>query len=178
MSEMADVLVTGFEPWGKHKTNPSGELAKALGGIVLPTEYRASEKALLDAVATRRPRAVVLLGLADTRKRLSIEMIAVNVDHADIADNARERRQSRTIERAGELALPTRLPARQMLNAVKAARVPVALSYHAGTFCCNHIFYIALRRLNVPCGFVHVPPFRAVPFVRLRRAVEAILRCL
>ncbi len=172
------VLVTGFEPWGKHKTNPSGELAKALGGVVLPTEYRASEKALLDAVSERRPRAVVLLGLADTRKKLSIEMIAVNVDHADVADNARDRRQSRPIDRAGELGLPTRLPARRLLDAVKAARVPVALSYHAGTFCCNHIFYVALRRLAVPCGFVHVPPFRAVPFARQCRAIEIIMRCL
>ena len=170
--------MTGFEPWGKHKTNPSGELAREFGGVVLPTEYRESERVLMAAVRERTPRALVMLGLAESRKKLSIEMIAVNADHADARDNARERRESRPIVRGGVLALATRLPAPRLLAALKAARVPVALSYHAGTFCCNHIFYVALARLDLPAGFVHVPPLRIVPWAAQRRGVKAIMENL
>ena len=172
------ILVTGFEPWAKHRSNPSGELAKAFDGVVLPTEYRACERALSRAVAARKPRALVMLGLAETRKKLSIEMVALNVDHADIADNAREKRQNRAIRRGGELALVTRLPATRLLSRLKAARVPVALSFHAGTFCCNHLFYCALTLFTFPCGFVHVPLFKTVPFATQRRAIHTILRSL
>ncbi len=171
------ILVTGFEPWGKHKRNPSGELAQEVGGVVLPTEYRASERALLAAVRKHRPRAVVMLGLAETRKKLSVEMVALNVDHADIPDNARDRRQSRRIGR-GPLALETRLPAKRLVAALKAARVPVALSYHAGTFCCNHVFYVALSKLRVPCGFVHVPLFKTVPKAVQLRGIRRIVEAL
>jgi len=170
--------VTGFEPWGKHKTNPSGELALEFGGIVLPTEYRSSERTLLAAVRDRTPRALVMLGLAESRKKLCIEMVAMNMDHADARDNARERRESRPILRGAPLAIPTRLPAHRLLAAVKSARVPVALSYHAGTFCCNHIFYIALARLDLPAGFVHVPRLRMVPWAVQRRGVKAMMEAL
>ncbi len=175
---MPGVLVAGFEPWGKHRTNPSGSLAREFDGVVLPTEYRASERALLAAVRDRAPRALVMLGLAESRRKFSIEMVAINVDHADIRDNARERREARPIIRGASLALPTRLPARRLLDAVKAARVPVALSFHAGTFCCNHVFYVALARLRLPAGFVHVPPLRSVPWAVQRRGVRAILEAL
>jgi pyroglutamyl-peptidase len=172
------ILVTGFEPWAKHKTNPSGELARAFDGVVLPTEYRACEQALSRAVAERKPRALVMLGLAETRKKLSIEMVALNVDHAEIADNARERRENRVIRRGGELAIVTRLPAARLLKRLKAARVPAALSFHAGTFCCNHVFYYALATFTIPCGFVHVPLFKTVPLATQRRGIDTIVRSL
>jgi pyroglutamyl-peptidase len=171
------ILVTGFEPWGKHKTNPSGDLARELGGVVLPTEYRASERALLAAVRRHRPKALVMLGLAESRKKICVEMVALNFDHADIRDNARERRQARRIAR-GPLALETRLPAKRLFAALKAARVPAALSFHAGTFCCNHVFYVALSKLRVPCGFVHVPLFKTVPKAVQLRGVRRIMEAL
>lgn len=175
---MSHVLVTGFEPWGKIKVNPSGLLALEAGGVVLPTAYRACERALLAAVAERRPRAVVMLGLAEGRKRLGVERIAVNRDHADLRDTSGERRLDRAIEAGGPLALETRLPAGRLLEALRRARVPAAYSFHAGTFCCNHVFYVALRRLRAPCGFVHVPPFKMVPFAVQKRGVAAIVRVL
>ena len=40
-------LLTGFEPWANERRNPSGEVAAALGGHVLPVEYDGAERELL-----------------------------------------------------------------------------------------------------------------------------------
>lgn len=168
---MTGVLITGFEAWGKVRVNPSGELARAFDGVVLPTEYRASVRVLLRAVRERRPRALLMLGLAANRKAVSVERLAVNADHAKGPDNAGEVRIARTIDRRGPPALESRLPVARMVAALKRARIPAEQSFHAGTYCCNHLFYVALRRLRIPCGFVHVPTFRSLPEERQRKAV-------
>ena len=42
----------------------------------------------------------------------------------------------------------------------KMKKIPAVLSYHAGTFLCNYIYYIALhnaRKHRTKVGFVHIP---------------------
>lgn len=51
---------------------------------------------------------------------------------------------------------------REVVEAIRQERIPAALSYSAGTFVCNHVFYstchfVASRSLNIKVGFIHVP---------------------
>ncbi len=165
------LLVTGFEPWGAERRNPSGDLASALGGHVLPVDYGRAERELRRLIRRHRPSAILLLGLASKRARISLEAVAVNVDHCE---SGRWKRWRRTIGK-GPLALPSRLPIDRLYRILRRARVPVAVSHHAGTFICNHVFFVALAATRVPCGFVHVPPLKAVGFATQLRAARMIV---
>ena len=164
-------LVTGFEPWGRERRNPSGELARAVGGHVLPVDYARAERELLRLIRGSRPDAILMLGLAAGRTRLNLETVALNVDHCEEGKGRRWRRPIRK----GPLALSATLPVDRLYRALRKARVPVSLSAHAGTFICNHVFYVALAESRAPSGFLHVPPVRSVPFATQLRAVRLIL---
>lgn len=168
------VLVTGFKPWGKQRVNPSGEVARALGGRVLPVDYRAADRELRRLIREERPGAIVMLGLAPGRRTIALEALALNVDHCE---DPHHRRWRRRIGK-GPLVLPTRLPIDRLHRVLRGARIPVRISHHAGTFICNHVFYVALAATRVPCGFVHVPPFRAIPRARQIEAVRRVLEAL
>ncbi len=178
------VLVTGFGPYLRQRRNPTGELAQAVDGRrmgtshvvgrVLPTEFRACERSLRRAVRECRPDALVMFGLAPGRRRLAIEAVAMNVDHAEDPDNAGKRAWRRPIKRGGPRLIDSTLPIDRLHEALKRARIPVAVSYHAGTYVCNHAFYVGARMAR-RAGFVHVPKWGPG---RLRRALEVIVRAL
>ena len=167
------MLVTGFEPWGGIRFNPSGAIAEHLGGEILPVDYDRAGSSL-KRLLRRRPDGIVMFGLAETRRRIDVECIALNVDHAGPGPWKRGPRRIRR----GPMALASRLPVSAIVARLRRAGIPAGLSHHAGTFVCNHVFYLALASTRVPCGFIHVPPTRAVSLKRqlegARRIVEAV----
>jgi pyroglutamyl-peptidase len=170
------ILLTGFEPWGKNRVNPSGEIARALGGHVLPVDFAIAARELRRLIRQTRPKALLMLGLATGRKRISLEAVALNVDHYE--GRGKQQRWRRPIRRRAPIALEARLPLDRIFRRLKAARVPATLSHHAGTFVCNHVFYEGLAAFEGPCGFVHVPPFKAMSRPRQIGAIRAILSAL
>ena len=170
-----NVLVTGFEPWGAETVNPSAHVARSLGGHVLPVHWSGATRRLKRLLAREKPKAVLMLGLGAGRRRLELEAVALNVDHCEEGPWKRSRRP---IGKGGALALPSRLPLDRLLRLLRAAGVPAGLSHHAGTFLCNHVFYVALRATRVPCGFIHLPPESVVALddqvKAVRRVVEAL----
>jgi pyroglutamyl-peptidase len=164
------VLVTGFVPWGKHRVTPSGELASEVGGHLLPVDFVRASRKLRRLIRRNRPRAIVMMGLAPGRKRINLEVVALNLEH--------RRRGWKKIRKGGPLGLMSRLPVDRLLLKLRQARIPATVSFHAGTFVCNRVFYEALSASTVPCGFVHVPPFRAMSRPRQLRAIRTILKAL
>ena len=158
------ILLTGFEPWAEFKTNPSGEVARALGGQVLPVDYRRAD-ALLRRLLERRPSAIVLTGLAATRTSIQLETRAYNEKHT-----------GRVIEPRGPSFRKSTLPLAPLLRRLRRAGLPADLSHDAGRFLCNHVFYRARGLLgDVPCGFVHLPPADVLPIRAQIRALRIIL---
>jgi pyroglutamyl-peptidase len=172
-SNFVNILLTGFAPWGSQRVNPSGEVARALGGHVLPVDFDDADRELRLLIRRHRPQAILLTGLASGRKRISLEAVALNVDHVE--EKGAEGRWRRPIRRRGPLALAARLPLDRILQRLKEARIPAAISHHAGTFVCNHAFYESLAATALPCGFVHLPPFKALSRARQIRAIRTIL---
>jgi pyroglutamyl-peptidase len=170
------ILLTGFEPWAKNAVNPSGEIARELGGHVLPVDFDRASAALNKLIREQRPDAVVMLGLAANRRKISLEAVALNVEHHD--EPGEKKRWLRMIRKSGPLAIRSRLPLGKIYDALEKAGVAVSISHHAGTFVCNRVFYEGLTATDVPCGFVHVPPFKAMSRPRQIRAIREILRSI
>jgi pyroglutamyl-peptidase len=166
------LLVTGFEPFGGERINPSAEVARALHGrtigttrvvgVVLPCVFGRSIDALQTALAQHAPQLVLALALgqASGRAGFSPERVAINLDDARIADNAGAQPIDRPVVPRGAAARFTTLPVKAMAAALHAAGYPAEVSHSAGTFVCNHVFYglqHALRtRRGVRSGFMHL----------------------
>jgi pyroglutamyl-peptidase len=165
------ILVTGFEPFGGDTLNPSAEAARSLprrvGDVrvipaVLPVVYYASLAMLRRMIALERPDAVLCMGLAGGRVRLSFETRAVNLNNARIPDNDGRQPQDEEIHAGGAPSLPPTLPLRAITRRLKRCGLPVELSPSAGTFLCNHVFYGLMDHVHreepsLRAGFMHVP---------------------
>lgn len=162
---MTTVLITGFEPFGKASLNPSSEILKHITGDnivtgILPVTYSQSADRLLKLIGLHNPDVVICLGQAEGRNQITPEKIAINLDDARIPDNEGVIRTHSAIVADGPDGYFSTLPVAKIVEAIKAQEIPCSLSLSAGTFLCNHIFYVAqhyLKSTNVMSGFVHVP---------------------
>ena len=164
------IIVTGFDPFGGEKINPSIECVKALPEIEgvelirleLPTVFKESAKRLNEVINDVKPDAVLSVGQAGGRAGITMERIAINVDDARIPDNISQQPIDEVIQLDGEAAYFTTLPIKRIVKAIREAGIPVEVSNSAGTFVCNHIMYQALfaaTKADKPfkAGFMHIP---------------------
>jgi len=75
-------------------------------------DFRAADRELKKLIHRRRPDALLMLGLAPTRKTLSLEAVALNVDHHE--GPGRNESWLRPIQRDGPLAVEARLPLKRL----------------------------------------------------------------
>lgn len=167
------LLLTGYEPFGDHDVNPSGDLATDLDGAtvrghdvvgrVLPVEYDAAGDRLYSLVREHDPVVVVATGLAAGRNAVSVERVGVNVnDCVGVPDNADAEPRNEPISPDGPDARFSTLPVTAVVDALLSAGIPARLSNTAGTHLCNNALYSTLTALerddrDVPMGFVHLP---------------------
>ena len=164
------VLVTGFEPFGGATLNPSQLLVERLAKeslpgvelhtLILPVEFDKSASNLLAAIKSINPEVVISFGQAEGRSAITPERIAINLDDARIADNGGDQRQNQPILKTGADGYFSTLPVEKMVSELTQIGVPSALSLSAGSFVCNHIFYLMqheLRETKIRSGFVHLP---------------------
>lgn len=90
------------------------------------------------------------------------EVIAVNLMHARIPDNAGAQPVWEKIIPGGDDGLFSTLPVRRIVERLKVENLPAALSFSAGTFVCNEVMYTLLaylreNQIKIPAGFIHVP---------------------
>ena len=164
------IIVTGFDPFGGEKINPSIECVKTLPEIEgvelfrveLPTVFKESANRLNEVINDVKPDAVLCVGQAGGRPWITMERIAINVDDARIPDNISQQPIDEAIQLDGEAAYFTTLPIKRIVNAIRKAGIPAEVSNTAGTFVCNHIMYQALFTAtkadkSFKAGFMHIP---------------------
>ena len=169
------LLLTYFGPFPGVPVNPTVALAegsvRALNtarpdlrvvACELPVSYNGSSTALRTALQDVQPDALISLGVAVGRDVVSLEQVAINLDSAGIEDNDGDQRCDEPIAPGGQEAYFSSLPVRASFERLHAAGEPVEISYTAGTYVCNHVFYEGQRisrelGLSIPAGFVHVP---------------------
>jgi pyroglutamyl-peptidase len=193
------ILLTGFDAFGGDATNPSWLAVQALSGEVieghsvvaaqLPTEFAASKAALSKLLRKHRPALVLCVGLAGGRSALSLERIAINMQDARIPDNAGAQPIDIPILRSGPAAFFTTLPIKSMLQAMTDAGIDANVSQTAGTFVCNHVFYLLMHTLKkqpekakARGGFIHLPylpgqGLPCMPLSEITRGLRVALTC-
>ena len=196
------VLVTGFEPFGDFKVNPSELVARGLEGRVvagrtiavrvLPVETRSLHDRLEALLAEYRPDIIIGTGLSNGLCALALERIGVNVLDFRQPDNAGTMRTNEPIERGGPEARLSTLPLEPIISSWNDHGVPGYVSNTAGTYLCNQFLYEILGLTAhasppVIAGFVHLPclPSQAIeagpvsmPSMSLdlmRRGIESVI---
>lgn len=189
------VLITGFDPFGGEKINPAWEAVRALPDNIdgievvklqIPTVFKKSAKKLFENIDSVKPDVVICVGQAGGRYEFSVERVAINVDDGRIPDNDGYQPVDSPVFEDGENAYFSTLPIKAIVEEVKKAGIPAAVSNTAGTYVCNHIMYSLLyylnkNNLNIKGGFVHVPfiPEQVVekkntPYMELTRITKAL----
>jgi pyroglutamyl-peptidase len=169
-------LVTGFNRFGGFERNPSQAVVEALeaqapAGLilrVLPTEFEAAGAEIKSLIQRHRPDRILCLGLNARIASINLERVAVNVDDAAAPDNAGLLRSGEPILPGGPAAYLSTLPLGAMAAELGRRKIPAGISNHAGTYVCNHVFYLARHEveslgLGSSCGFVHLPPLADTP---------------
>ena len=166
------ILLTGFDPFDGDAVNPSGEVAKHLDGrvigdyvvrsVILPVQHEAARAAVAPRLDAPGLAAIVHLGLAGGRARVSLERVAVNVMDYSRPDAHGQVLSGVACVQDGPAAYFSTLPLRAMLAGLTGEGIPAAISNTAGTYLCNDISYttlhaLARRGLAIPTGFIHLP---------------------
>lgn len=164
-------LVTGFEPYGGRKHNPSARIAQALDGgriggvvvkgVVLPVAIDRLDRALARVLRVR-PVAIICLGLAPGEAVIRLERFAANFADFEIPDNQGRRVRARPLDPTEGAGQWSRLPLAAIRRRLLAAGIPARLSMTAGTYLCNAAMYRVLTMTAdmappPPAGFIHLP---------------------
>jgi pyroglutamyl-peptidase len=165
------ILLTGFEPFDGEAINASWEAVCALDGWRFGAAQVHAQRiccvfgqalheldAAIDAI---RPELVIAVGQAGGRSEITPERIAINIDDGRICDNAGCQPIDQPVIAGAPAAYFSTLPIKAIVQALRAANIPAAVSNSAGTFVCNHLFYGLMHRLarepGVRGGFIHFP---------------------
>ena len=128
---MQKVLITGFEPFGGERLNPSWEVVKQLNDMELvgtrivarqlPCVFGAALEALNAAIDEVQPVMVLAIGQAGGRTDITIERVAINVDDARIPDNQGQQPVDEPIVAGGPAAYFSTLPIKAMVSSMREA---------------------------------------------------------
>lgn len=165
------ILVTGFEPFGGEKINPSYQAVKLLPEKIdgaeiikleIPTAFGRCRAAVETGILIHRPEAVLCVGQAGGRPCVTVERLAINLADARIPDNDGARPVDQPVQPNGPAAYFATVPVKAMVKNVREHGLPCQLSYTAGTYVCNWLMYSVLhmaaqRFPNLRAGFLHVP---------------------
>lgn len=168
-------LLTGFEPFGGDRLNPSEMVVRRFSEVgtselpgleihtvVLPVSFRRAGMVLRGLLDELKPDIYIGLGLSAGISYVTVERVAINVKDARIPDNDGEQPVDEPIDPDGPAAYFTTLPKKAIVRRLRESGIPAAISNSAGTFLCNYVTYISLHysaRYGYPrrAGFMHLP---------------------
>ena len=165
------VLITGFEPFREREHNSSIEAVRRLPERIgeaeivkgeLPVSFARAGEALYALMDACLPDAVICVGQAAGRAKITVERIAINVQDASFPDNDWDQPVDRPVIEGAPAAYFSALPVKKIVKAIQDAGIPADVSDTAGTYVCNAVMYALLDRVHregqpIPAGFIHVP---------------------
>ncbi len=166
---MKKLLITGFEPFGGEKINPSWEavsrLCDEINGyslvkLCLPVIFGEAAENVLNAARDICPDVIICVGQAGGRNAITPELVGINLRNGSIPDNNGNEPQDEEIIAGGDKAYFSSLPVRRMAEAVNAAGILSQVSYSAGAYVCNDVLYTLLahfQNTKTRVAFIHIP---------------------
>jgi pyroglutamyl-peptidase len=174
MNEKLRILITGFGPFPGAPFNPTQPLVARLlrlrrpalddvelSGHIFPVTYTAVDRELPELLASRRPHALLMFGLASRTPYVRIETRARNAVTTlwPDADHARVRKGSIA---GGADAMTFGRHTARLLRAADGTGIDARTSRDAGSYLCNYLSWRAIEATSGDAGprlaaFVHVP---------------------
>lgn len=186
---MKKLVIFGFEPFGGESINPSLEVALRLPEVIgeykiishrLPVVFGEAADMAMDIAEREDADVLICLGQAGGREHITPELVAINLRNADIPDNKGNHPKDEPVVSGGREAYFSSLPVRKMAEAMAERGIPARLSYSAGAYVCNDLYYSLLHRFfgtKRRVCFIHVPYCTdqgRTPSMELDRIVEGI----
>jgi len=188
------VLITAFEPFGGDTSNITNDILQAIAKdgfaderdialLALPVSRSDSLSKLISAMKSVNPDMVICLGQDNDRSEISIEKIAINLCCYRMPDNAGEQPGDEPVVEDGPAAYFSTLPVDALRECLTAAGIPANVSYSAGTYVCNSLFYGLMHYLEselpgVRGGFIHIPRASATNLAPMTQAVKLAIERL
>lgn len=189
------ILVTGFEPFGQDTINASWEAVSRLEDrigdmevtkLLIPTVFGAAGEKVLEMARELQPDAILCVGQAAGRASVTPEVVAINLREASIEDNAGKKPLDEPVVPGGPTAYFASVPVRKIVESVKGGGISCGLSYSAGAYVCNDLFYTVrhfYEGTGTQVGFIHVPCLPEQgdggrPGMPLETIVEALRRAV
>ncbi|MBP9893355.1 MAG: hypothetical protein KBG84_15735 [Planctomycetes bacterium] len=186
---MARVLLTGFEPFGSFKRNPSWDalelarkrklLPKGVKLAQIPVTYAGAFEAFEKAERNFKPDIAVCFGVHGSRnaRTIYLERVAHNISGAS-ADNDGISRPGVILARKPR-SIASQYPHAALAVLLREAGYSTEFSDDAGGYLCNHLYYRASQAFarSFDVLFVHVPPVggsRQLNLSRLARAAAIV----
>ena len=171
---MKKILITAFEAFGSYSHNPCTDIANEVDGFtdatnsyfikhkIVPVSRFRSITEVCETVEKMEPDVLIMLGVAENKCKITPEKLAINHDDFKIPDNDGNQPAEEFIIPSAPLSYFTSLPIKSMVSQIEARGIPAEISYSAGTYVCNHLYFgvlhhIEKQKLDLKTCFVHIP---------------------
>lgn len=165
------LLFTGFTPFGGETVNPAWQAVEALPKLYegieietleIPTEFQKGYEAIASFIEEHPVDAIICVGQAGGRAKISVEKVALNYMDGNIPDNGGYMPRSTPIYEDGADGYFSSIPVEKIVDHLKECNIPAAISLSAGSYVCNDTLYRLLyhckkQNLSYQVGFIHVP---------------------
>ncbi|MGE0706373.1 MAG: pyroglutamyl-peptidase I [Planctomycetota bacterium] len=163
------ILITGFEPFGDHQRNVSGDAMDGLDGRTLddgfelrartlPVQFERATAQLADLLEREQPVAALACGIHGAPGGpFRLEVAARNERNYGIPDTDGVLVRDGVVVEGGPAQVFSTAPVATIKQRLQDAGFEVELSDDAGRYLCNAVFYWLAQRVPM-AGFLHVPP--------------------
>jgi pyroglutamyl-peptidase len=162
-------LLTGFLPFLGGKSNPSQQLVESISSsssidkMVLPVSFERCFHSLHNKLESENYDQIILMGLAQTRNKISLERFAINWMEAEYPDEDGVTKSGVPIYENKTHLHKTNLPIEKYLEQLRSLEIPSEISLSAGGYICNCVYYKTLDYLSsqkkpLNAIFIHLPP--------------------
>ncbi|MDL2292862.1 hypothetical protein LJC17_04690, partial [Acholeplasma sp. OttesenSCG-928-E16] len=177
---MPRILLTAFEPFDKNKTNYSLEILNELeikDKVILPVIFFEASNILLKKL--KNYNYCLMLGEARSRTKISLEKVAINYIDARIPDNSNKTINNQLIIPNGPDAYFSNIDIYSLFDSLKC-KENISVSYSAGTFVCNELYYrvlnqISKNKLPTKALFIHIPNLENLSKEDVKNAIDEII---
>jgi len=183
------IVVTGFGPFGDHKTNASWQAVQALPNLWKLSEHKDDVELVVDEVPvsydfikTQVPNKygevdfVVHVGVSSLATNIVLETCANNTDyHRDDVNGccpSDEKCDSNLVDNTLKTCLDIDTICKELNCENECENLVFSRSDDAGRYLCEFIYYSSLWKKEGKCLFIHVPPLNS-PYTQ-----EQLTKCL
>ncbi|XP_022105505.1 pyroglutamyl-peptidase 1-like [Acanthaster planci] len=194
MPKKSTVVVTGFGPFWEHKVNASWSAVQELDRLGLEdedvelitfeiaVEYETAKKLVPQLWKEYDPCLMVHVGVSGIAKELTLEQQAHNTGY-DKPDVSFLVPKSKCCIRDGPDCILSQINMSIVSDEVNSNSCPTkaVVSYNAGKYLCDFVYYISLYQNCAQTAFIHVPPLGKPYSARqlgegLRAAIRSMLK--